>query len=103
MAGEIIYTHTHTHTYRHTDTQTHIHTYTHMFASMVITTPQGSIILCFVNQNNELSINAKCPIFQCVKSVRIPSFSGWYVTTLVWIEYGDLSNTDTFYRLFSEL
>ena len=82
MADQInSFTHTHTHTHRHTHTHTYIHT--HMFASIVITTPQSSIILCFVNENNELSINAKYPIFQCVKSVRIPSFSGRYVTALL--------------------
>ena len=93
MAGQ---TNSFTHTY------THILTYTHMFASMVITTPHGCIILCLVNENNELSIKVKSPIFQCVKRVRIPSFPAGYVTALGWTENGDLSNTDTLYRLFSE-
>lgn len=83
-------------------TYTHILTYTHMFASMVITGPHGSITLCLANENNELSIKVKSPIFQCVKRVRITSFSAGYVTTLGWIENGDLLNTDTLYRLFSE-
>ena len=73
-----------------------------MFASMVITTPHGSIILCLVNENNKLSIKVKSPIFQCVKRVRITSFSAGYVTALGWTENGDLLNTDTLYRLFSE-
>ena len=94
-------TFTQTHTHKHTHTHTFIHT--HMSASIVIATPQGIIMLCFMNENNELSINAKSHIFHCVKSVRIPSFSGRYVTALVKTECGDLSNTDTFYRLFSEL
>ena len=33
---------------------THTHTHTHMFASIIITTPQGSIILCLIYENNEL-------------------------------------------------
>ena len=102
MAGEIIlFTNTHTHTHTHTNTHAYIHT--HMFVSIVITDLQRSIILSFVNQNNKLSINGRSLIFQCVKSVRIHSFSGWYVTALFRTEYGDLSYTDTFYRLFLEL
>ena len=82
---------------------THTHTHTHMFASIIITTPQGSIILCLIYENNELSINAKSPIFQCVKSIHILSFSVRYFTALFRTEYGDLSNTAPFYRLFLEL
>ena len=62
----------------------HLHTCipTPMFASIVITTPQGSIILYFVYENSQLSINEESPTFQCVKSVYITSFSGPYFTTL---------------------
>ena len=90
-SNQFIYTHRHT------------HKYTHTFASIVITTPQGSNTLCFVYENNELLINAKSPIFQCVKIVRIPNFSGRYFTALSRSEYGDLSNTHTFCQLFLEL
>ena len=84
---KLIHTHTHTHIHTHTHARTHMHTHTHMFPSIVVATPQGSVI-CFVFQNDELLIIAKSPIFQCVKSVGILSFSGLYFTTLglnMWI------------------
>ena len=65
-----------------------------MFAFIVITTPQGTIILWYLHENDKLSINVKSPIFQCVKSVPILSFCDLYFTMLG-------LNTDIFYQLLA--